>query len=109
MTTAYIDLKDPSRAEVGQRALTARMTLEAARRVLDGAGYKQIRFDQWQHPKTRTLVETGYTYGEARLVVHEFRPNYVSPVVTDFRMVGGETNSERYAEFKKRAGVPKHA
>lgn len=105
MTVSYIDLKDPSRAEVGHRALVSRMTLEAARRTLDAAGYEQIRFDQWQHPETQTMVETGYTYGEARLVVHVMHPDWVSPETVDFRMVGGDSTAARYAAFKELVGA----
>lgn len=105
MTVRHIDLHDPKREEVGKRALVARMTLEAARRVMSGVGFRQVRFDQWQNPATEILVETGYTYGEARLVVHH--PLAAGPV--DFRMVGGEANADLYAQFKKLIGAPKHA
>ena len=100
MTSAYVDLSDPVRKQVAIRATKARMTLEAARRWLGSCGFEKIRVDQYQHPDTRVMVETGYTYGEARLVVHNPKPGYVSPIVSDFRMVGGDDNALRYSEFK---------
>lgn len=99
--TVYIDLNDRDRNQVQQRARVARLTLDVARRMLTAHGYQQVRFDQYQHPKTRVMVETGYTYGESRLVVHH--PKAAGPV--DFRLVGGDTNKTRYDEFKDLTGL----
>lgn len=100
-TISHIDLSDPVRQRVAENALAARVTLSAARRWLESEGFEQIRFDQYRNPTTGILVETGYTYGEARLVVHSPKPDYVSPVVTDFRLVGGDSTKKRYLEFKR--------
>lgn len=70
------------------RARDARQRLTAARSLLAELGYEQIRFDQYEHPVSRTLVETGYTYGETRLVVHVQIEDHISPAVTDLRLCG---------------------
>jgi len=100
MTPAYVDLSDPVRKQVAIRATEARMTLEAARRWLKSCGFEQVRIDQYRHPETQVVVETGYTYGEARLVVHG-PTSAPGKSTTDFRMVGGNDNAERYQVFKK--------
>lgn len=104
MTLAHIDLNDPARTVVRARADQSRQALATAVQQMLDAGYRQIRFDQYRHPETGVMVETGYAYGEARLVVHENRPDYASPVVTDFRMVGGVQQSVLMGEFLGRAG-----
>lgn len=101
MTTTHVPftLTDPARKVVSARAAQALQALRVARTRLVEDGYEQIRFDQYQHPATKVMVETGYTYGETRLVVHEPHSDYVSPVVTDFRLVGGEHHAERLNTF----------
>lgn len=103
-TVKYIDLHDRDRNLVQQRARVARLSLGTALDRLRKAGYQQIRFDQYRHPKTGVLVETGYCYGETRLTVHVPKPDYVSPEVTDFRMTGGDQQTARMHDFLNLTG-----
>lgn len=95
MTTTHVpfDLTDPARKVVSARAAQALQALRIARARLVEDGYEQIRFDQYQHPATKVMVETGYTYGETRLVVHGWKGD--RPEITDFRLVGGESHAAR--------------
>lgn len=82
-----------------ERAQDARACLSAARIRLSKLGYVQTRFDQYEHPVSKTMVETGYTYGETRLVVHIWHPDWVSPEKVDFRLCGTSDMFEQDPKF----------
>lgn len=80
----------------------ARDCLTLAHQLLPRAGYRPIRIDQWEHPETKVLVETGYTYGETRLTVHAWKGD--RPEVTDLRVTGPSGN-DRFRTFRQLANV----
>jgi len=85
-------------------ATQARDCLKLALAQLTASQYRQVRIDRWEHPQTKTVIETGYAYGETRLTVHETREEYASPVVTDIRVTGPSGN-EQFRTFRRLAGV----
>jgi hypothetical protein len=103
MTTVSFD--DPARTAVAERALEARCALGFARTLMAKAGYQQIRIDQYQHPDRKTMVETGYAYGETRLVVHISRGGSFEYPPTDLRLVGGESQNQRMKTFENLISV----
>jgi len=100
MTVTHIDLHEQTRLDVSRRALEARSALGFARTLMAKAGYLQTRFDQYQHPDRKTMVETGYTYGETRLVVHISRGGSFEQPPVDVRLVGGESQNRLLKAFE---------
>lgn len=73
----------------------ARAMLTDAVGLLRESGFANIRFDQWEHPTTKVMVETGYTYGETRLTVHD------GGEVSDLRLTG--RSSREFNRFRRLA------
>lgn len=81
-------------ARAARRAHTAGIS---ARDALADAGFRQIRIDRFEHPKTRMLVEYGHTYGESRLTV----ANADGKLIRDYRFIGQESQDGELDEFRR--------
>lgn len=88
---------DLTPATPAEAARNARLMLAAAHEALGQNGFRNIRVDQWEHPETKILVETGYTYGETRLTVHDGQSKW------DMRLTGRDHGEFR--RFRKLAEI----